>query len=90
MTEPTRLSLPDWPRLMPEPMAAAYLGISGSTLRTLGLPVRHIGRAARWDRRDLDRWADALAGVPLDETQRKGEADDITTRLQGRLAHGSR
>ena len=90
MSEITRLTLPDWPRLMREPMAAAYLGISGSMLREHGPPPRHIGRAAVWDRHDLDRWADALAGQPLDTSAREEEANDVLRRVQERLAHGSR
>ena len=33
---PDRATLPDWPRLMPEPMAAAYLQIGTTTLRMRG------------------------------------------------------
>lgn len=89
----TRTELPDWPRLMREPMAAAYLGISGSMLRERGPEPRHIGRAAVWDRRDLDRWADALGTTetdpqPLDADDRSREGDDISRRIEARLANG--
>jgi hypothetical protein len=49
------------PRLMPAPVAAAYLGVSESTLRTLPLP-RKVLRAKRlYERSDLDAYADSLA-----------------------------
>lgn len=86
MNAPARLVLPDWPRLMREDHAAAYVGISGSMLRDHGPAPKHIGRCAVWDRRDLDRWADALAGQPLDADQREAEADDIMRRVQERLS----
>lgn len=89
-----REALPDWPRLMREPMAAAYLGISASTLRQHGPDPRHIGRAAVWDRRDLDRWADALGEVsrdpqPLDAGERAAEGAGVLDRVTERLANGS-
>lgn len=78
---------------MREAMAAAYLGISGSMLREHGPVSKHIGRCAVWDRRDLDRWADALgtAGTdpqPLDTLQRQAEADSIADRVRRRLTNG--
>lgn len=98
MNAPARLSLdrralPDWPRLMREEMAAAYLGISSSMLRERGPASKHIGRCAVWDRRDLDRWADVLGTSstdpqPLDPLQREAEADSIADRVRRRLANG--
>jgi hypothetical protein len=98
MTSPARLpvdrgALPDWPRLMREGMAAAYLGISASMLREHGPSSKHIGRCAVWDRQDLDRWADALGTAstdpqPLDPLQRQAEADSIADRVRRRLANG--
>ncbi|WP_260581124.1 hypothetical protein [Sphingopyxis sp. PET50] len=41
-----------------------------------------------FDIRDLDRWADALSGQPLDERQRKDEGDDMLARVKERLARG--
>ncbi len=59
--------LPDaWPRGMPQEVAAAYLGVSESTLRSqvdVGAapePVR-IGRRIVWLREDLDAYLDRLA-----------------------------
>lgn len=62
-----RLSRPDWPRLMRESDAAAYLSIGTTLLRDL-LPPKKIRGRSVWDRRDLDRLADGLDGQPLDES----------------------
>ena len=73
-----RSQLPQWPRLMNEEIASRYLSIGHNLLREKGpAPVR-LGHRVLWDRRDLDRWADELAGQPLDvttldQTQRKVE-----------------
>lgn len=48
------------PRLMKEPAAAAYLGVSPNTLRKAGLSRRVLGGLRLYDRLDLDAWADAL------------------------------
>ncbi len=85
-----RPALPDWPRLMRETMAAAYVGISGSMLREHGPAPKKLGRCALWDRNDLDRWADALSGQPLDEPERRAEADDAHRRIMERIANGAR
>lgn len=85
MTAPARITLPDWPRLLSAPLAAAYLGIGETTLRDLKLPQRNIGKRVLYDRRDLDRHADALAGQPLDAPEREAEADDIARRIEERL-----
>lgn len=53
------------PRLMPAPQAAHYLGVSETTLRSLGLPRRMLGAKRVYDRTDLDRFAD---GLPYDAT----------------------
>ena len=59
-----RARLPDWPRLMPLRLACAYFGVCDKTFRSLGIAPRRIGRRVLWDRQDLDRWADKMAGVP--------------------------
>ena len=60
MTAP-RHPLPVIPRLMRPAVAAAYLGISESLLRTLPLVPRRMGeRVVVYDRNDLDAYADAL------------------------------
>lgn len=99
MNAPARLSLhraelPDWPRLMREAMAAAYIGVSGSMLREHGPLAKHLGRCALWDRNDLDRWADALGTSttepqPLDRDERQAEAAAAHERVLRRLADGS-
>jgi hypothetical protein len=73
---PARQALPDWPRLMNERQAAAYLSIGTTLLRDLLAPKKIRGRSV-WDRRDLDRYADALAGQPLDADQARSHADDV-------------
>lgn len=55
-----RASLPFPPRLMGEPQAAAYLGVSATTLRGLGLSRVQLGARRLYDRLDLDAYADAL------------------------------
>lgn len=55
-----RALLPIQPRLLPEPEAAAYLGVSASTLRTLGIPRRILGGKRLYDRSDLDSYASNL------------------------------
>lgn len=48
------------PRLLPAPLAARYLGVSESMLRTLDLPRKELGAKRVYDRTDLDAYADAL------------------------------
>ena len=45
---------------MPAPAAAHYLGVSESTLRTLGIPRRQRGANRLYHVADLDAYADAL------------------------------
>ncbi|MVO17137.1 helix-turn-helix domain-containing protein [Parasedimentitalea huanghaiensis] len=48
------------PRLLPSPAAAAYLGVSESMLRKLGIPRKEQGAKRLYDRSDLDAHADDL------------------------------
>lgn len=81
MAEAARLALPDWPRLMSEPLAAGYLSIGVTTLREKGpAPKRH-GKRRLYDRQDLDRWADRLGGQPLDARAQQEEAGEIERRF---------
>ncbi|OUS33189.1 hypothetical protein A9Q94_19985 [Rhodobacterales bacterium 56_14_T64] len=48
------------PRLLPSPAAAAYLGVSESMLRKLGIPRKEQGAKRLYDRTDLDAHADEL------------------------------
>ncbi|HRP26366.1 hypothetical protein [Thauera sp.] len=57
------------PLLLPEPAAAAFLGVSPSKLRELGIPRRMLGAKRLYDQRDLIAYADALA------YEGEGEAD---------------
>lgn len=76
-----RLSLPDWPRLMPIELAAAYLSRSATVIRQRGPKPKKDGRSVLYDRRDLDRWADRLNEQPLDEPERLKEAEEIERRF---------
>lgn len=58
MTARASLSFP--PRLMGAAEAAAYLGISATTLRGLAIPQRQLGGRVLWDRIDLDAFASSL------------------------------
>lgn len=55
MTRPAFL-----PRLMRPSEAAAYLGVSESTLRILPLTPKKLRTMTRYDIRDLDAYADSL------------------------------
>lgn len=81
-----RQTLPDWPRLMSVELAAAYIGIGMSTLRDRGPEPKRFGSRVLYDRRDLDRWADALDGQPLDPVDRVDEGEDIAARVARRLS----
>jgi len=55
-----RVAISFAPRLLPAPDAAAYLGISETTLRGLELPRRMLGGKRLYDRYDLDAYASSL------------------------------
>ena len=80
-----RAPLPDWPRLMGEAMAAAYLSLGTTTLREKGPTPKRYGKRRLYDRRDLDRWADLLDGQPLDEPEEEAEAERVEQRFLERL-----
>lgn len=48
------------PRLLGVSEAAAYLGVSATTLTSLPIPRRVLGRRRLFDRLDLDRYASDL------------------------------
>ena len=56
------------PRLMAEPDAARYLGMSATTLRTLGLPRKEMRSKRLYDRFDLDDYANTLPYEGKDDT----------------------
>lgn len=91
MSALARQMLPDWPRLMGEGMAAAYLSIGTTTLREHGPAPKRYGRRVLYDRHDLDRWADRMDEQPLDERQREEESAEIERgfleRRKRRAAH---
>lgn len=77
MTSAARAQLSYQPRLLPMPDAAAYLGISASTLRTLPIPRRVLGGRKLYDRIDLDAYASEL---PTDgETMGVNSCDAVFT-----------
>ena len=61
-----RRFLPDWPRGLSVELAAAYVGLSASTFRSVVAPkvppVRLTERRLAWLREDLDAWLDRRAG----------------------------
>ncbi|UAK23633.1 helix-turn-helix domain-containing protein [Sphingomonas nostoxanthinifaciens] len=62
-----------WGRLLSADDAAEYLGISRTTLATLTIPSKGIGRRVLYDIRDLDRFVDRMgeqaeAAVPAEPT----------------------
>jgi hypothetical protein len=76
-----RVTLPDWPRLMSVELAAAYLSRSVTIIRERGPEPKRDGRSVLYDRVDLDRWADRLAGQPLTDRQREEEAKEVERRF---------
>jgi hypothetical protein len=76
-----REQLPDWPRLLSEPLAARYLSIGCTFLRERGPKPRKLGRRTLYDRRDLDLWADVLSGQPLDELNRRQASKEVERRF---------
>ncbi|GAB0113729.1 hypothetical protein AcidC75_12530 [Acidisoma sp. C75] len=61
-------NLPAWPRSLGEALAAAYVGLSVSSLRSevsagrAPKPIRLTQKRRAWLREDLDAWLDKLAG----------------------------
>lgn len=72
-------SLPFWPARMGEEMAAAYLGISASTLRAGSAngrypkPIRD-GKRVLYAKVQLDRFVLAQFGIPADHEEGRGWA----------------
>lgn len=83
--EAIRAELPHWPRLMDCRLAANYVGISATFLREHGPEPKRLGKRVLYDIRDLDRWADALDGQPLDEAAREAIGDDMARRIKARI-----
>lgn len=85
----SRAALPDWPRLMPLDMAAAYVGLKRTCFEAHGPAPKRVGRRKLYDRHDLDRWADALGGQPLDEHQAAEESKEVERRWRARRNKGA-
>lgn len=69
----TRSSLTYRPRLLSAQAAAAYLGLSVTTLRSLPIPRRVWNARRLYDLHDLDAYADAL---PYEGDESEVEACD--------------
>lgn len=76
------------PRLMKAREAAEYLGMSETRLRAVGPSPRRVGRWVVYDRKDLDRWADRLSDLPLEEQDELAEARDVERRFLEQLDYG--
>ncbi|MBV0893357.1 helix-turn-helix domain-containing protein [Paracoccus sp. Z118] len=68
-----RADLTFQPRLMGAPEAAAYVGISQTTLLELGIPRRMLRGRRLFDRLDLDAYA---GGLPYDQQDEASEASE--------------
>lgn len=78
-----------WGRLLSAADAAEYLGISPTTLKTLGIQAKSIGRRVMWDRVDLDRFVDRMTDQPIPAAEQGREQDDEEARFfERRRARG--
>lgn len=68
-----RVDLTFPPRLMPIPEAAAYLGVSETTLRGLPIPRKVLGAKRLYDRLALDDYASSLP------SEGEGDMDEVNT-----------
>lgn len=72
------------PRLLSAPRAAAYLGVSATTLRGLPIPRRQLGGRRLYDIRDLDAYADDLPYIdPVPEDGRRESEGACADRAFG-------
>lgn len=76
----SKASLPYQPRLLGAPEAAAYIGVSQSTLRDLGIPRRKLLGRRLYDRIDLDAYA---SGLPYEGEDSTDEVAAWDARLSG-------
>lgn len=75
-----RASLSYAPRMLSEPDAAAYLGVSATTLRGYGIPRKVSGARRLYDRLDLDAYA---SGLPYEGEMHLGEDDAACDKAFG-------
>jgi hypothetical protein len=73
----TRRAVASPPRLFGAADAAAYLGISPTTLRGLGLRTVRLGARVLWPREELDAYADSL----IDGADPAGEGNTCDAAL---------
>lgn len=77
-----RLAVTEYPpRLLSEPEAARYIGVSRSTLRKLELPRRVLGGRKLYDRIDLDAYASELPldGEPMEDVKCADQMFGVTS-----------
>ncbi|MEI4470960.1 DNA-binding protein [Frigidibacter sp. MR17.24] len=72
------------PRLLPSPIAAAYLGVSESLLRTLDIPRVTLNSKRLYDRLDLDDFASNLPKEGEAEQRGENTCDAVLRKLTGR------
>lgn len=90
----TSTELPNWPRLMAMPIAAAYLGISEGMFRrgvngALWPRALTINRRKLWDRKLLDAKVDELSNIIVLKAQARAE-EKIKQRLEPQPARPPR
>lgn len=78
-------NLPNWPRLVSVEGAANYLSISASTMRTLDIKTRQIGRRVLYDIRDLDRYVDRISDDPGTSPEPGSKPDPAAVAEEERL-----
>lgn len=73
-------NLPNWPRLLSEPQAAAYVGVSLETFRGMvknGIYTqRREGKRVLYDRRLIDRVEDQRSGLLGTDSPEEREWDE--------------
>lgn len=65
----SRADLTFAPRLLPSPVAAAYLGVSETKLRALGIPRKMLDGKRLYDRFTLDEYASGLPDEGRDDAE---------------------
>ena len=83
-------ALPDWPALMSEDLACAYLSVSSNSLRIIAMrnnvdPVDTGLEMKRWRRRDLDRLVDSLPSKRPDGSREQDPPADLAQEALARV-----
>jgi len=84
--------LPDWPPVLHEAWAAAYLSLSLSTFRKTVVPevpaVKLTVRRVGWLRADLDNWLARKAGHPANDEVKEPDGSEWLAALKQPPAGG--